>query len=132
MFDFDDLMRRALADEPVLSLIVECKFAGLQNTDIQTVLKQELDVSHSIEQISNLWRKKIPQLLASKAEDDFLNYYYQEEEQGTYKKCNKCGQVKLAHNKYFSYNRSSKDGFYSICKSCRSKKYLDKIKQINI
>jgi hypothetical protein len=60
MFDFDDLMRRTLANEPVLSLIVECKFAGLQNIDIQTILKQELDVSHSIEYISNLWRKKIP------------------------------------------------------------------------
>ena len=32
------------------------------------------------------------------------------------------GAIKLAHNKFFSKNSSSKDGFYSICKSCRNKK----------
>ena len=38
------------------------------------------------------------------------------------KKCSGCGQIKLAHNKYFSYNKTSKDGFYSICKKCRNSK----------
>lgn len=132
MFDFDNLLRKTLKDEPVLDLIVQYKIAGCQNIEIQQALERELGVKHSIEYISNLWRKKIPNLLASRAEDEFLDWYYLEVEKGKYKKCNKCGQVKLAHNKYFSYNRTSKDGFYSICKNCRSKKYLDKINQANI
>jgi len=41
---------------------------------------------------------------------------------GNYKKCSRCGQIKLAHNKYFSKNKTSKDGFYSICKACRNAK----------
>ena len=43
-------------------------------------------------------------------------------EKGKYKTCTRCGQIKLAHNKYFSKNKTSKDGFYSICKCCRNSK----------
>ena len=56
------------------------------------------------------------------AEDDYLNWYYTYVEKGKWKKCSRCGEVKLAHNKYFSKNSTSKDGFYSICKCCRNKK----------
>jgi len=69
-----------------------------------------------------LWRKKIPGIIASTAEDQYLTWYYLTKEQGKFKKCSKCGQIKLAHIKYFSKNKTSKDGFYSICKSCRNKK----------
>jgi hypothetical protein len=53
----------------------------------------------------------------------FLNWWYLEKEKGKYKCCTRCGQIKLAHNKYFSKNKTSKDGFYSICKQCRNKKF---------
>ena len=122
MFDFDNLMRRALKDYPVYQKIVECKINNKSNIEIQTILKEELNVEHSIEYISSLWRKKIPQILASYAEDEYLNWYYLEVEKGQYKKCSRCGQIKLAHNKYFSKNKTSKDGWYSICKECRNKK----------
>ena len=122
MFDFDELLRKTLADYPLYNRIVECKIAGMQNIEIQKILEEEFNTTHSIEYISSLWRKKIPQLLASVAEDEYLDYYYLEVEKGNYKKCNRCGQVKLAHNKYFSKNKTSKDGWYSICKECRNKK----------
>jgi hypothetical protein len=47
-------------------------------------------------------------------------------EKGKYKRCSRCGQIKLAHNKYFSKNKTSKDGFYSICKVCRNAKTKEK------
>ena len=82
----------------------------------------EFGIKHSLEYISSLWRKKIPKLIASQAEDEYLYWYYLNIEKGKYKKCSRCGQIKLAHNKYFSKNKTSRDGYYSICKKCRNSK----------
>lgn len=122
MYDFDELCSKALAEFPLYERIVEYKIDGRQNLEIQALIEQEFGVKHSLEYISSLWRKKIPNLIASAAEDEFLNWYYLNEDYGRYKRCSRCGQIKLAHNKYFSKNKTSKDGFYSICKACRNKK----------
>ena len=119
---FDKVSDIALKEYPLYEKIVECKIDGLQNIQIQEILQNEFGITHSLEYISSLWRKKIPKLIASAAEDQWLDQYYLNEEKGKYKRCSRCGQIKLAHNKYFSKNKTSKDGFYSICKSCRNSK----------
>ena len=127
MLAFDEIADKALKEYPLYEKIVECKVDGLQNTQIQEILQTEFGIKHSLEYISSLWRKKIPKLIASQAEDEYLYWYYLNIEKGKYKKCSRCGQVKLAHNKYFSKNKTSRDGFYSICKKCRNSK--NKIKK---
>ena len=122
MLAFDEIADKALKEYPLYEKIVECKVDGLQNTQIQEILQVEFGIKHSLEYISSLWRKKIPKLIASQAEDEYLYWYYLNIEKGKYKKCSRCGQVKLAHNKYFSKNKTSKDGYYSICKKCRNSK----------
>ena len=119
---FDEVADKALKNYPLYNRLVECKVDGLQNIQIQEILEREFGIKHSLEYISSLWRKKIPKLIASTAEDEWLDEYYLFEEKGKYKKCSRCGQIKLAHNKYFSKNKTSKDSYYSICKSCRNKK----------
>ena len=127
MLDFDKIADKALKEYPLYEKIVECKIDGLQNTQIQEILQMEFGIKHSLEYISSLWRKKIPKLIASQAEDEYLYWYYLNIEKGKYKKCSRCGQIKLAHNKYFSKNKTSRDGYYSICKECRNSK--NKIKK---
>lgn len=122
VYDFENVCDKALADYPLYMRIVECKIDGMQNIAIQETLQMEFGIKHSLEYISSLWRNKIPGLIASQAEDDLLDWYYLTQEKGKYKKCSRCGQIKLAHNKYFSKNKTSKDGFYSICKCCRNAK----------
>ena len=122
MKSFDQVADAALREYPLYEKIVECKIDGLQNTQIQEILQEEFGITHSLEYISSLWRNKIPKLIASAAEDEYLDWYYLIREKGKYKRCSRCGQIKLAHNKYFSKNKTSKDGFYSICKCCRNKK----------
>lgn len=120
--EFDDTVDRALRKLPLYRTLMECKIADLQNIEIQQELLETYGMTHSLEYISSLWRKKIPDIIASQAEDDYLYWYYTEKERGKWKRCSRCGQIKLAHNKYFSKNGTSKDGFYSICKKCRNKK----------
>lgn len=127
MLAFDEIADKALKEYPLYEKIVECKVDGLQNTQIQEILQMEFGIKHSLEYISSLWRKKIPKLIASQAEDEYLYWYYLNIEKGKYKKCSRCGQIKLAHNKYFSKNKTSRDGYYSICKKCRNSK--NKIKK---
>lgn len=125
IYDFEKVCDKALENYPLYMKIVEYKIDGMQNIDIQEAIQQEFGIKHSVEYISSLWRKKIPQLIASAAEDEFLDWYFMKEEKGTYKHCNRCGQIKLANNKYFSINKTSKDGWYSICKECRNTRRAD-------
>ncbi len=122
VYDFERTCDKALEKYPLYMRIVECKIDGMQNKDIQFTIQMEFGIKHSVEYISSLWRKKIPKLIASAAEDDFLQWYYLNKSRGKYKRCSRSGQIKLAHNKYFSKNNTSKDGYYSICKECRNKK----------
>ena len=122
METFDDISNRALMNNPVYDKIVELKIDGKTNQQIQDAIQLEFGIKHSLEYLSTLWKKKIPAIIASQAEDDYLDWYYLNVEKGKYKKCSRCGEIKLAHSKYFSKNSTSKDGFYSICKCCRNKK----------
>jgi len=122
LHDFDLLVSAALVDYPLYSRLVDYKIAGYQNIEIQELLNDEFGIKHSLEYISSLWRNKIPKLIAEVAEEQFLDWYYLNIAPGQYKRCSRCGELKLAHNKFFSKNKTSKDSFYSICKKCRNKK----------
>ena len=116
VYDFERTCDKALENYPLYMRLVECKIDGMQNKDIQHTLQMEFGIRHSVEYISSLWRNKIPKLIAAAAEDEYLNWYFLNIQRGKYKRCSRCGQIKLAHNKYFSKNKTSKDGYYSICK----------------
>lgn len=120
--ELDDITAKALADYPLYYDLLVYKVDGKQNLEIQELLFQDYGIKHSVEYISSLWRNKIPKLIADKAQEEYLIWYYTCVEKGKWKRCSRCGQVKLAHNRYFSKNKTSKDGFYSICKDCRNGK----------
>ena len=123
MEDLDNLIERTLKDKyPLYYDLLIYKIDGKQNIEIQELLNEKHGIKHSVEYISSLWRNKIPKLLAEQAQEDYLIWHYTMQERGKWKRCSRCGEVKLAHNRFFSKNKTSKDGFYSICKCCRNKK----------
>lgn len=123
LLDLDNLIEKTLKDKyPLYYDLLIYKIDGRQNAEIQSLLEQKHGVRHTVEYISALWRKKIPKLLADKAQEDYLVWYYTTQERGKWKRCSQCGQIKLAHSRFFTRNGTSRDGFYSICKECRNKK----------
>ena len=126
MRDFKKLLAEGLEPYPAYQTLVEEKIDGKTNAEVATILFEKHNLKHTPEYISSLWRNKIPKILSEKAKTDYLIWYYSEVEYGTWKKCTRCGEVKLAHNRFFSKNGDSKDGFYSICKTCRCEKNKEK------
>ena len=123
MEDLDNLVERTLKEKyPLYYDLLIYKIDGKQNVEIQELLNRDHGIKHSLEYISSLWRNKIPKLLAEQAQEDYLVWYYTIKEKGKWKRCSRCGQIKLAHNRFFSKNKTSRDGYYSICKECRNKK----------
>ena len=123
LMDLEELVVRTLKkDYPLLFDLTLAKIDGRTNLEIQRLLDERHGVKHSVEYISALWKNKIPKLISEQAKEDWLLFHFTNEVKGKWKKCSRCGEVKLAHHRFFSRNKTSKDGYYSICKSCRNKK----------
>ena len=123
IIDLENLVDKVLKDDyPIYYDLVIYKIDGKTNEEIQKLLEEQYGVKHSAEYLSSLWRKKIPKMLAETAQKDWLYWYYTMGTKGKWKRCSRCGQIKPAHNMFFSKNSTSKDHFYSICKDCRNTK----------
>lgn len=123
LIDLENLITKHLKYKyPMYYDLMLYKISGNTNEEIQIKLIEDYDTKHSLEYISSLWRNKIPKIIADGASQDWLEWYYSFQEYGKWKRCSRCGQIKLAHNTFFSKNNTSKDGFYSICKECRNAK----------
>lgn len=122
MEDLDDLIEKTFKDYPLYKDLLIYKIDGKSNAEIQDRLAIDHGVRHSIEYISALWCNKIPKMIVDTATNDWLIWHYTVEERGKWKRCSRCGQIKLANNRFFSRNNTSKDGWYSICKECRNTK----------
>lgn len=97
------------------------KIDGKSNQEIQDLLEQKYGIKNTPEYLSSLWRNKIPKIIAETACKEWLTWYYTTQIRGEWKRCSQCHIVKPAHKYFFNKNKTSKDGFYSICKDCRNK-----------
>ena len=127
--DFDALVKGALSDHPQYLDIIQYKLDNKSAVEIQEMLLKKYNIQHSIQYISSLWCNKIPQMIADKAQTDYLIWYYETQEKGPMKRCACCGQRKPANGRFFSKNKTSKDGWYSWCKVCRNKKTAENKKK---
>lgn len=124
--DLENLIDITFKDKyPLYYDLIIYKIDGKSNAEIQTKLANTYGIRHTPEYLSALWKNKIPKMIAETATKEWLIWYYTEKERGKWKKCSKCGEIKLANNLFFSKNSTSKDGFYSMCKECRNQKYKE-------
>ena len=70
MQDFDRIAAAALKEYPILEAIVTYKIDGYKNVDIKDKLIMDFGKSYTPVYISNLFRNKIPKLIADKAREE--------------------------------------------------------------
>lgn len=120
LIDLENLAVEAIQEkDPILWEILLRKVDGYTNTEIKEMIERDYGVVHNEQYYSTLWRKRIPKLITEQASKNWLLWHYTTEEYGKWKVCGQCGETKLAHPMFFTRNKTH-DGFYSICKECRS------------
>lgn len=117
--DLERLISEAL-DSPVLRDIAVMKMCGCSNEEVADAIESRYGISHFHRYYSTIWKKRIPKLIVKRAQEEYVMNHHDEMGFTEYKVCPRCGRTLLAHPMFFCRN-SSKDGYYSICKSCRSK-----------
>lgn len=124
LIDLEDLVERTLLpDNEMLFDLLVWEIDGLTGAEIVRQMERKYGIVHSEQYFSTLWCKRIPKMIAEAAQKKWLMWYYTFErpEEAQWKICKTCGRKLLAHPLFFHKN-TSKDGFYSKCRDCRSKK----------
>lgn len=117
--DLDATMKKALKDHPAYFDIIKYKMDNKTNLEIQQMLLEKHNISHSLQYISQLWRNRIPKIIAEQAQDDFIVAEYELNHPDQMKECVRCGELKPAITRFYSPNKNTKDGWYCWCKKCR-------------
>lgn len=63
-------------------------------------------------------------MIINEYERQYTDWYYLNKAKGTYKKCSRCGEIKLVQE--FGIDNNLKSGIMSACKECRKKDYKKK------
>src|SRR5690606_24436056 len=121
---FEDLLRNTefTYDE---KFVLECLFENMNQTQIREKY-DELNIEQMTSyRVSNLINNIIPNKILNTYLCSGEEWLYTYKLKGKYKAGSKGGEVKLiSTERHFTRNATSRDGFYSICNTCRSS--LDK------
>lgn len=83
MLDLDNLIDATLKDDfPLYYKLLIYKIDGKSNAEIQELLDDEFGITYTVEYLSSLWRNKIPKMIAEKAKENYLIWYYTYQEYG--------------------------------------------------
>jgi hypothetical protein len=117
--DFEDILKKTeLTFEE--KLLISLLFEDLSQKQIREILKDG-GIKFTKDKVSRMINEQIPRKLL----DTYLlfidDYIYSNWIKGKYKKCSKCGEIKLISNdRYFRKRHDSKDGFRNECRICES------------
>ena len=119
--ELDSLIDQTLRQHPILLDLLRWKTERYTNEEINDMMFKKYGVAHTDQYWSTVWKQRIPKLIAAQAQENYVLWYHTNVVRSEWKKCSKCGEVKLAHPFFFSRN-GGKNKYYSICKKCRTKK----------
>ena len=107
LVDLDNLIKKIDFTNEQLRLL-----NGWRNGEKLEVISKELKVS---EKALDKRLNTIVNMIIKQYEEDYESWYYLNIRKGEYKKCSRCGEVKLTNQ----FDKNGKKGLLSICKKCR-------------
>ena len=116
--DFENLIKSVKFKDHIRDILI-MKISGYRYDEISDLLKKKYGMDLNARRISKIYKNVIPKMIVEQYEQNYEDWLYTYRVKGKYKKCSKCGEIKLATHKYFSPNKQNKDGLHSYCKSCR-------------
>ena len=121
IMDLDKSVKSVYGDDPAMLDFIRMKQDHVPNSDIVERMRDRYGVDRSEQWFSTLWTNRVPREIADWNRKAWLLRHWVDPVAGKWKVCSKCGRALLAHPMFFSRN-TSRDGYYSVCKQCRSKK----------
>lgn len=121
LMDLDREIDEVYGNDRFMSDFVSMKMDKVPNCDIAKHMRDVYGISRSEQYYSTLWNVKVPKAIVNNVRRKWLIKHYVDPVAGKWKVCSKCGRKLLAHPMFFSRN-TSRDGYYSVCKKCRSEK----------
>ena len=113
--ELERLIQLANFEEYIKDILI-LRIDGYFYYEIREMLEKKYGICISEKEISNIFNDKIPKIIVDTYLKDRENWIYTYKVKGEYKKCSRCGEIKLT--KYFTKDEKRKDGFFPYCKSC--------------
>lgn len=118
MMDLDNLIENTKLQSYEKRIIV-MKIDGCNAEEILDTLFNEYGFEWDDSYLSEVYREIIPKKISQQYKIEYEDWYYREVERGQYKRCSKCGEIKLVNK--FGKDTRNNDGYKSICRECDKK-----------
>lgn len=101
----------------ILDLIMNQGITQLE--ELQCKLENEYQIQYSKSNLSKIVNNKIPNSILQAHEKELEDWIWINRRKGLYKKCSKCGKIKLAvDTRYFKPDKKGKFGLRGTCRAC--------------
>lgn len=115
IYDMDKMLKLANLNSIETNILREYRYRDKTFTKIAN----EMGVKrHYVASVIKRIAKKVINVYEDLYEDSYYLHYVK----GKYKRCSKCGEIKIANERHFSPDKRNIDGFQSFCKDCNAER----------
>ena len=107
---------------PQERFILEKRIDGATYETIAEDFKEKFHQTAYPNNLSVVFNERIVNKIIETYWDTFLEWWFTNQVKANYKKCSKCGEIKIAHPFYFHRDKKGKYKLSSICRLCRNKR----------